>query len=80
MTSVEVIIHDNLVKVITNHSKNACLKTRPVDASTLNKPLERIHSAHFLDRSGSMEGQALEEAKRCVAYIIEQLTVKDCPE
>ena len=61
-------------------TENACLKTRPVDAFTLNKLLERIHSAHFLDRSDSMKGQALEEAKRCAAYIIDQLTVKDCPE
>jgi Ca-activated chloride channel homolog len=30
-----------------------------------------------LDRSGSMEGQAMEEAKRCAAYIIDQLTEAD---
>ena len=38
---------------------------------------EALNLSLVLDRSGSMGGQAIEEAKRCAAYIIDQLTEKD---
>ncbi len=36
-----------------------------------------LNLALVLDRSGSMDGQAVAEAKRCAIYIIDQLTEKD---
>ena len=42
-----------------------------------NTDRQALNLALVLDRSGSMEGQAMEEAKRCAAYIIDQLTAKD---
>jgi Ca-activated chloride channel family protein len=46
----------------------------PADRNIDRKPL---NLSLVLDRSGSMNGQAMEEAKRCAVYIIDQLTEKD---
>src|SRR5262245_53769147 len=45
----------------------------PVDAP----PRQSLHLALVLDRSGSMSGEPLEEAKRCARHIVDSLAPGD---
>jgi Ca-activated chloride channel family protein len=47
----------------------------PSETTTKQRPA--LHLALVLDRSGSMEGQPLTEAKRCAQLIVERLTERD---
>lgn len=80
MTNIKFDILPQRSAVMAGHATELHILVRvqgpelPADRNIKRKPL---NLALVLDRSGSMEGQPMQEAKRCAAYIIDQLTAKD---
>ena len=62
--------HDNRVEVMIRLSAPEGLSTEDSKRSPLNL-------AVVIDRSGSMDGEPLYEAKRCASYIVDRLTASD---
>ena len=61
--------HDNLLEVLVQ-----AVGPKPPENTTVRKT---VNLALVIDRSGSMSGQPLDEAKRCAAMIVDQLTPND---
>ena len=80
MTDIKFDILPQRSAIMAGHSTELHALVRvqgpnmPEGRDNKRKPL---NLALVLDRSGSMSGQPMEEAKRCAAYIIDQLTDKD---
>jgi Ca-activated chloride channel family protein len=63
--------HDNSLDVL--------VRVQVPDAPTVGAVKRSpLHLALVIDRSGSMSGQPLEEAKRCAAHVIDGLQPTDC--
>ena len=80
MTDIKFDILPQRSAVMAGHNSEvyalvrAQAPSRPVGRDNDRMPL---NLSLVLDRSGSMSGKPLEEAKRCAAYIVDQLDSRD---
>jgi Ca-activated chloride channel homolog len=80
MTNIKFDILPQRSAVMAGHTTEQHVLVRvqgPQLPEGCNTDRKALNLALVLDRSGSMDGQAIAEAECCVAYIIDQLTEKD---
>lgn len=62
--------HDNVLEVLIRVQA-------PVSTDAVHRPRGPLNLSLVIDRSGSMSGRPLAEAKRCAEFVIDQLTPRD---
>lgn len=80
MTDITFDILPQRSAIMAGHSTELHALVRvqgPAPPASKDNQRKPLNLALVLDRSGSMNGQPMEEARRCAAYIIDQLTDRD---
>ncbi|MCB1954139.1 MAG: VWA domain-containing protein [Rhodocyclaceae bacterium] len=80
MTSHPILIHPARPAVIAGaaHKLDVLIRVQaPDEPESEAKPRQPYHLSLVIDRSGSMSGAPLEEAKRCAAHVFDRLAPTD---
>jgi Ca-activated chloride channel homolog len=77
MIELEIVPERAALLADQNNTLEAILRVKAPVAPELHRERPPLNLAIVIDRSGSMSGQPLAEAKRCAAMIVDRLSAKD---